>query len=104
MSDGQTVPIAEHNELNTKMFRDLLSARGYATLAARDSAEALDPVRRHRPDLDLVDNQLATVSGLEIITSIKADAEPRSIPVVALSVFATDGMRKRCASSGARPV
>ncbi len=54
-----------------------------------DGAEALDLVRQHRPDLVLLDIQLPNVSGLEIIKAIKADAELKSIPVVALSAFAT---------------
>ena len=67
MSDGQTILIVEDNELNMKLFRDLLAAHGYVTLEANDGAEALDLVRQHRPDLVLMDIQLPNVSGLEII-------------------------------------
>lgn len=89
MSDGQTILIVEDNESNMKLFRDLLAAHGYVTLETNDGAEALDLVRQHRPDLVLMDIQLPNVSGLEIIKSIKADAELKSIPVVAVSAFAT---------------
>ncbi len=89
MSDGQTVLIVEDNESNMKLFRDLLAAHGYVTLGTNDGAEALDLVRQHRPDLVLMDIQLPNVSGLEIIKSIKADAELKSIPVVAVSAFST---------------
>ena len=89
MSDGQTILIVEDNGLNMKLFRDLLAAHGYVTLETNDGAEALDLVRQHRPDLVLMDIQLPNVSGLEIIKSIKADAELRSIPVIAVSAFAT---------------
>ena len=89
MSDGPTILIVEDNELNMKLFRDLLAAHGYVTLATNDGAEALELVREHRPDLVLMDIQLPNVSGLEIIKSIKADAELKSIPVVAVSAFAT---------------
>ncbi len=89
MSDGPTILIVEDNELNMKLFRDLLAAHGYVTLATNDGAEALGLVREHRPDLVLMDIQLPNVSGLEIIKSIKADAELKSIPVVAVSAFAT---------------
>ena len=58
-------------------------------METNDGAEALDLVRQHRPDLVLMDIQLPNVSGLEIIKSIKADAELKSIPIVALSAFAT---------------
>ncbi len=58
-------------------------------METNDGAEALDLVRQPRPNLVLMDIQLPNVSGLEIIKSIKADAELKSIPVVALSAFAT---------------
>ncbi len=89
VSDGPSILIVEDDELNMKLFRDLLAAHGYVTLETNDGAEALDLVRQHRPDLVLMDIQLPNVSGLEIIKSIKADAELKSIPVIALSAFAT---------------
>ncbi len=89
MSDGPTILIVEDNELNMKLFRDLLTAHGYVTLETNDGAEALDLVRQHHPDLVLMDIQLPNVSGLEIIKRIKADAELKSIPVVAVSALAT---------------
>ncbi len=89
VSDGPSILIVEDDELNMKLFRDLLAAHGYVTLETNDGAEALDLVRQHRPDLVLMDIQLPNVSGLEIIKSIKADAELKSIPVVAVSAFAT---------------
>ena len=89
MSDGQTILIVEDNGLNMKLFRDLLTAHGYVTLETNDGAEALELVRQHRPNLVLMDIQLPNVSGLEIIKSIKADAELKSIPVVAVSAFVT---------------
>ncbi len=89
MSDGPNIVIVDDNELNMKLFRDLLTAHGYVTLETNDGAEALELVREHRPDLVLLDIQLPNVSGLEIIKSIKADAELKSIPVVAVSAFVT---------------
>ena len=89
MSDGQTILIVEDNGLNMKLFRDLLTVHGYVTLETSDGAEALELVRQHRPNLVLMDIQLPNVSGLEIIKSNKADAELKSIPVVAVSAFVT---------------
>ncbi len=89
MSNGQTILIVEDNESNMKLFRELLAAHLYVTVETNDGADALDLVREHRPDLVLMDIQLPNVSGLEIIKSIKADAELMSIPVIAVSAFAT---------------
>ena len=60
------VLIVEDNELNMKLFRDLLAAYGYATIETRRGMDALDLARQHRPDLILMDIQLPEVSGLEV--------------------------------------
>ena len=62
---NRTVLIVEDNELNMKLFHDLLAAHGYATIQTRNGLEALELARRHRPALILMDIQLPEVSGLE---------------------------------------
>ena len=62
----KTVMIVEDNELNMKLFNDLLESRGYAVVQTRSGLEALDLARAHRPDLILMDIQLAEVSGLMV--------------------------------------
>ena len=57
------VMIVEDNELNMKLFRDLIEASGYETVRTRNGLEALDLARLHRPDLILMDIQLPEVSG-----------------------------------------
>ena len=63
---AKTVLIVEDNELNMKLFRDLLEAHGYQTSGTSNGHEALDLVRKMRPDLILMDIQLPQVSGLEV--------------------------------------
>ena len=60
---AKTVMIVEDNELNMKLFHDLLEAHGYQTVGTRNGIEALDLARRHHPDLILMDIQLPEVSG-----------------------------------------
>ena len=84
---GRTVLIVEDNELNMKLFHDLLAAHGYETIQTRNGLEALELARRHRPALILMDIQLPEVSGLEVTKWIKEDDELRSIPVVAITAF-----------------
>jgi len=55
---SKTVMIVEDNELNMKLFHDLLEAYGYHTIGPRNGIEALDLARKHRPDLILMDIQL----------------------------------------------
>src|SRR5207245_8696209 len=82
---GKRVLIVEDNELNMKLFNDLLEAHGYTTLQTRDGVEALQMAREHRPDLILMDIQLPEVSGLEVTKWIKEDEALRTIPVIAVT-------------------
>jgi two-component system cell cycle response regulator DivK len=87
----KTVLIVEDNELNMKLFHDLLDANGYRTLQTKDGMEALDIAREHRPDLILMDIQLPEVSGLEVTKWLKEDENLKRIPVIAVTAFAMKG-------------
>src|SRR6202008_2086987 len=97
---AKTVLIVEDNELNMKLFRDLLEAHGYQTSGTSNGHEALNLVRSMRPDLVLMDIQLPQVSGLEVTRWIKDDPELRSIPVVAVTAFAMKGDEERIREGG----
>lgn len=97
---SKTVLIVEDNELNMKLFRDLLEAHGYRTLGTSNGFEALDLVRKHRPALILMDIQLPQVSGLEVTRWIKDDPELRAIPIVAVTAFAMKGDEERIREGG----
>jgi len=96
----KTVLIVEDNELNMKLFHDLLVAHGYATIQTRNGLEALALARRHRPALILMDIQLPEISGLEVTKWIKEDDELRDIPIVAVTAFAMKGDEERIRSGG----
>lgn len=96
----KTVLIVEDNELNMKLFHDLLDAHGYATIQTRSGTEALDLARQHKPDLILMDIQLPEVSGLDVTRWLKEDEELRSIPVIAVTAFAMKGDEDRIRAGG----
>jgi two-component system cell cycle response regulator DivK len=96
----KTVLIVEDNELNMKLFHDLLQANGFNTIETRNGIEALDLARKHKPDLILMDIQLPEVSGLEVTKWIKDDDELKSIPVVAVTAFAMKGDEERIREGG----
>ncbi len=96
----KTVLIVEDNELNMKLFHDLLDAYGYATLQTRSGVEALELARRHMPQLILMDIQLPEVSGLEVTRWLKQDEVLRSIPVIAVTAFAMKGDEERIRQGG----
>ena len=96
----KTVLIVEDNELNMKLFHDLLDAHGYQTLQTRDGMEALGIAREHHPDLILMDIQLPEVSGLEVTKWLKDDDTLRNIPVIAVTAFAMKGDEERIREGG----
>ncbi|MCG8490610.1 MAG: response regulator [Sneathiellales bacterium] len=96
----KTVLIVEDNELNMKLFHDLLEAHGYDTLQTKDGMEALSLAREHQPDLILMDIQLPEVSGLEVTKWIKEDENLKSIPVVAVTAFAMKGDEEKIREGG----
>jgi len=96
----KSILIVEDNELNMKLFQDLLEAHGYQTIQTRNGLEALELARQHRPSLILMDIQLPEVSGLEITKWLKDDAELCSIPVIAVTAFAMKGDEERIREGG----
>ena len=96
----KTILIVEDNELNMKLFHDLLEVHGYTTFQTRDGREALELAREHHPDLILMDIQLPEVSGLEVTRWIKQDEQLRSIPVIAVTAFAMKGDEEKIRSGG----
>ena len=96
----KTILIVEDNELNMKLFNDLLEAHGYGVIQTRRGVEAVELARKHRPDLILMDIQLPEVSGLQVTQWIKADEELRAIPVVAVTAFAMKGDEEKIRQGG----
>ena len=94
------VLIVEDNELNMKLFHDLLEAQGYETLQTREGLQALSIAREHNPDLILMDIQLPEISGLEVTKWLKEDDDLAHIPVVAVTAFAMKGDEERIREGG----
>jgi len=96
----KTVLIVEDNELNMKLFRDLLEAHNIATLETNDGNKVLDIAREKKPDLILMDIQLPEISGLDVTKLLKADDELKSIPVIAVTAFAMKGDEEKIREGG----
>lgn len=106
---AKKILIVEDNDLNLKLFKDLLEAHGYETIEIRDGLDAVAVVKRHRPDLILMDIQLPEISGLDITKKIKADKDICDIPVVAVTAFAMKDdeekiMRAGCQAYISKPI
>lgn len=96
----KTVLIVEDNELNMKLFHDLLEAHGYRTLQTRNGFDAMDIARAEHPDLIIMDIQLPEVSGLEVTKWLKEDEDLKKIPVIAVTAFAMKGDEERIRQGG----
>ena len=97
---AKKVLIVEDNELNMKLFHDLLEAQGYETLQTREGLSALALAREHQPDLILMDIQLPEISGLEVTKWLKEDDALSHIPVIAVTAFAMKGDEEKIREGG----
>lgn len=98
---GQKILVVEDNELNLKLFCDLLRAHGYLAEPVRDGREAVDRARGFVPDLIVMDIQMPHVSGLELIEQLKGDPELRRTPIMAVTAYAAKGDEERIRAAGA---
>lgn len=92
--------IVEDNELNMKLFHDLLEAHGITTIQTRDGRNVMSLARENRPDLILMDIQLPEVSGLDVTRWLKEDDDLKSIPVIAVTAFAMKGDEQKIREGG----
>lgn len=92
--------IVEDNELNMKLFDDLLGAHGYDTIKTRDGTKVLGLAREQKPDLIIMDIQLPEVSGLEVTQMLKKEEDLKKIPVIAVTAFAMKGDEEKIRQGG----
>lgn len=97
---SKKILIVEDNDLNLKLFRDLLEANGYVTFETKEGIEAISLTRNVQPDLIVMDIQLPEISGLDITRKIKADREISHIPVVAVTAFAMKDDEEKIMAAG----
>ncbi len=93
--------VVEDNDLNRKLFCDVLQAGGFAVEQVADGHEAIERARRFIPNLVVMDIQLQDVSGLDLIAILKQDAELADVPVLAVTAYAGKGDEQRIRDVGA---
>jgi two-component system, cell cycle response regulator DivK len=97
----KSILVVEDNELNLKLFCDLLTAHGFRAIAVRDGRDALAKAREVNPALVIMDIQLPHISGLELILEMKQDAVLSAIPIMAVTAYAGKGDEARIRDAGA---
>lgn len=98
---GKRVLVVEDNELNLKLFCDLLRVHGHEPEPVRDGREAHARAAAFAPDLVIMDIQLPHVSGLDLIILLKGDDTLRRVPIMAVTAFAGKGDEERIRAAGA---
>jgi two-component system cell cycle response regulator DivK len=93
--------VVEDNDLNRKLFCDVLRANGFETEAVAEGEGALDRARDFAPDLIIMDIQLAGISGVDLIREAKADAGLAPTPILAVTAYAGKGDEETIREAGA---
>jgi two-component system, cell cycle response regulator DivK len=96
----KTILIVEDNDKNMKLARDILQAKGYATLEAVNGLDGVRLALEHRPDLVLMDIQLPDINGIEAFGRIRANPDTAAIPIVAFTASVTPLDRNRITDAG----
>ena len=98
---AKRIMVVEDNDLNRKLFCDVLKANGFEVEPVADGEQVLETARQVTPDLIIMDIQLPGVSGVDLITAAKRDRALKTIPVLAVTAFAAKGDEERIRSAGA---
>jgi two-component system cell cycle response regulator DivK len=98
---AKRILVVEDNDLNRKLFCDVLKSQGFSVEPVADGLHALERAREFVPNLVIMDIQLPNVSGLDLIEAAKKDAVLRTIPVLAVTAYAGKGDEERIREAGA---
>ncbi len=99
---AKKIMIVEDNELNLKLFTDLLRAHHYQVEGIKDGRLAIAQAKMFAPDLIIMDIQLPHVSGLDLIEAMQQDDHLRAVPVLAVTAYAGKGDEDRIMAAGAK--
>ena len=94
------VLVVEDNELNMRLFSDLLKSRGYEVFQCTEGGSAIETVKKIHPDLVLMDIQMPIVDGLTATKVIRETDEIAQTKIVAVTAFALPGDFERIKAAG----
>lgn len=97
----ERVLVVEDNDLNRKLFCDLLRANGFVVEPVADGHEFIERAAAFAPSLVIMDIQLPNVSGIALIEAMKLDERLLAVPVLAVTAYAGKGDEERIRTAGA---
>lgn len=98
--DGELILIVEDQPLNRKLLRDVLQANGYRTVEAENGEDGVRAALDNGPQLILMDIQLPGINGIEALQRLRADADTRAIPIIAVTASAMEQSKKEILDAG----
>lgn len=99
---AKRILVVEDNDLNRKLFCDVLKASGFTVEPVSDGQLVIETARRFVPNLVIMDIQLPHVSGVDLIAEMKRDRLLSSVPVLAVTAYAGKGDEERIRQAGAQ--
>jgi PAS domain S-box-containing protein len=97
----KTILVVDDDKSLVKSIKYQLEHRGYSTYVAYDGKDALETIRKHRPDLILLDIIMPVMNGYEVIKALKSNPETADIRIVLMTGIEIDGGRVKALSVGA---
>ena len=97
----KTILLTEDNPQNQMVITDYLQAKGYHVEVADDGLQALDKVFHIAPDLVIMDIQMPGMDGLQVIKTLRAQAQFKHLPILAVTGLTMPGDENRCLQAGA---
>ncbi len=98
---AKRILVVEDNDLNRKLFCDVLRANGFEVEPVADGELVLNAARAFDPDLVIMDIQLPGVSGVDLIAAMRRDSALLDTPVLAVTAYAGKGDEERIRDAGA---
>ena len=93
--------IAEDDEPNRRLIKDVLMYHGYEVIEAVNGDEAVKMAAGHKPDLVLMDLQMPVMNGAEAIRQLKNSPETKAIKIIAVTGLAMESDRENTMKMGA---
>lgn len=101
MKKQRTILIVDDEKTNLKLLSAILAPEGYRLITAESGMQALEVVKKEKPDLLLLDIMMPEMDGYEVCRRIKSKKETRIIPVIMVTALTDKKDKVKAAEAGA---
>ncbi len=97
---GTRVLLVEDNIINQQVAQEILEIAGVIVEIANNGKEAIEAVANNKYDLVLMDIQMPILGGYEATRLIRTDNKNASLPIIAMTGHAMQGIKDECLAAG----